>query len=99
MVSGYDWAMTDPAEKSPLDERLFTVKELAKFLRVTPDHVYRSLKDWSHLQTRERGIIRFREAHVEQILQSWTKLPTPPETPKPRRNVGTLAQRRRLRGL
>ena len=90
--------MTDTAEKSPLDERLFTVKELAKFLRVTPDYVYRSLKDWPHLQARERGVIRFREADVEVILESMTRRPQPASV-RPQRSVGTQASRRRHRRL
>jgi len=74
------------------DERFMTVQELAGFLGISPTSVYNRLHEWPHMRTTAGGIIRFREAHVEQILDSMTKKPAPPVT---RPNVGTRARRNR----
>jgi predicted DNA-binding transcriptional regulator AlpA len=74
------------------DERFMTVQELAGFLGISPTSVYNRLQEWPHMRTTAKGIIRFREAHVEQILESMTKKPAPPSI---RPNVGTRANRRK----
>jgi predicted DNA-binding transcriptional regulator AlpA len=73
------------------DERFFTVQELAGYLGISPTSVYNRLHEWPHLRTTAKGIIRFREEHVEQILESMTRKPAPPSV---RPNVGTRANRR-----
>jgi predicted DNA-binding transcriptional regulator AlpA len=88
--------MTDTAEKSVFDERLMSVKELADMLGISATTVYSSLWKWPHLRTTAKGIIRFREAQVEAILESMTVLPSPPSA---RPAVGTQASRRRHRRL
>lgn len=79
---------------SVFDEQLWTVQELAGFLKIRPTTVYAHLKDWPHMQTTAAGIIRFRETHVETILTLMTKQPTPPEPPTTTRNIGTNRSRR-----
>jgi len=79
---------------SVFDERTITVQDLAVILKCSPAAIYASLHEWPHLRTAGRGIIRFREAHVEQILESMTKRPAPPEQKPVRPNVGTRANRR-----
>jgi len=74
-----------------------TVKELADMLGISATTVYNSLWKWPHLRTTAKGVVRFREAHVEEILESMTKRPTPPEQAPVRPNVGTQASRRRHR--
>jgi hypothetical protein len=76
-----------------LDERLFTVPELADFLRVSPSTVYARLKDWPHTRVTPTDI-RFTEDNVRVILALLTQQP---ETPEPRRTpkVGTRAARRK----
>ena len=74
------------------DERFMTVQELAGYLGISPTSVYNRLHEWPHMRTTAKGIIRFREEHVEQILESMTKRPAPPVT---RPNVGTRANRSR----
>ena len=73
-----------------------TVKELADMLGISATTVYNSLWKWPHLRTTAKGVVRFREAHVETILESMTVLPKPPSI---RPNVGTQASRRRHRTL
>jgi len=75
------------------DERFMTVQELAGYLGISPTSVYNRLHEWPHMRTTAKGIIRFREAHVEQILESMTKRPAPPEQKPVRPNVGTRANR------
>ena len=91
--------MTD-APTSPFDERFMTVKELADMLGISATTVYYSLWKWPHLRTTAKGVVRFREVHVEEILESMTKRPKPPKEKKPiRLDVGTQASRRRRRML
>lgn len=75
-----------------LDERLFTVPELADFLRVSPSTVYARLKDWPHTRVTPTDI-RFSEDNVRAILEL---ISVKPATPEPRRvpKVGTRANRR-----
>jgi hypothetical protein len=77
---------------SVFDERFFTVQELAGYLGISPTSVYNRLHEWPHLRTTAKGIIRFREEHVEQILEAMTRKPAPPTV---RPNVGTRARRTR----
>ncbi|MDF9748680.1 hypothetical protein [Arthrobacter sp. ES3-54] len=77
---------------SVFDERFITVQELAGMLQTTPTVIYNRLYEWPHMRTTANGIIRFRETHVEQILELMTKRPAPPVT---RPNVGTRARRNR----
>jgi len=88
--------MTEAAKTSPFDERFMTVKELADMLGISATTVYGSLWKWPHLRTTAKGTIRFREAQVEEILESLTVRPKPPSI---RPNVGTQASRRRHRRL
>ena len=67
-------------------------------LGVSATTVYNSLGKWPHLRTTAKGVVRFREAHVEEILESMTVRPEPPSTRQPR-SIGTQAERRRFRGL
>ncbi|MCU1522565.1 MAG: hypothetical protein JWN19_2950 [Arthrobacter sp.] len=88
--------MTDALKKSPFDERYMTVKELADMLGISATTVYNRLGQWPHLRTTAKGVVRFREAHVEEILELMTVLPKPPSV---RPDVGTQASRRRRRLL
>jgi predicted DNA-binding transcriptional regulator AlpA len=88
--------MTDAPKKSPFDERFMTVKELADMHGISATTVYGSLWKWPHLRTKAKGVVRFREAHVAEILESMTARPKPPSV---RPNVGTQASRRRHRLL
>jgi len=75
-----------------LDERTWTVQELAQFLRVSPATVYSRLRDWPHIRVTPTDI-RFSEDNVKGILALLTQAPA---TPEPRRapRVGTRASRR-----
>jgi hypothetical protein len=77
---------------SLMDQRLFTVQELAEFLRVSPATVYARLKDWPHTRVTPTDV-RFTEDNVKGILALLTQQPA---TPEPRRapRVGTRANRR-----
>jgi len=75
---------------SVFNEQFMTVQELAGYLDISTTTVYNRLHEWPHMRTTAKGIIRFREAHVEQILESMTKRPAPPTV---RPNVGTRARR------
>jgi len=76
---------------SLMDERLFTVPELATFLRISPATVYARLKDWPHTRVTPTDI-RFSEDNVRAILALSTKQPTTETKRVPR--VGTRATRR-----
>jgi hypothetical protein len=77
---------------SIFDERVFTVQELAAYLRVQPNTVYAHLKDWPHTRVTPTDI-RFTEDNVRAILALMTKQPNnePKRVPK----VGTRANRRK----
>ena len=70
-----------------------TVQELAGYLGISPTSVYNRLHEWPHMRTTAKGIIRFRESHVESILESMTRKPAPPEEKPVRPNVGTRAKK------
>jgi predicted DNA-binding transcriptional regulator AlpA len=82
--------MTDAPKKSPFDEQFMTVKELADMLGISATTVYNSLWKWPHLRTTAKGVVRFREAHVEEILELMTVRPKPPE-PRHIIKIGTRA--------
>ena len=77
---------------SLLDEPLFTVPELAEYLRVQPNTVYAHLKDWPHTRVTPTDI-RFTEDNVRAILAGMSK--TPSNEPKRVPRVGTRATRRK----
>jgi excisionase family DNA binding protein len=90
--------MTDAQEKSVLDERVITVDELATLLRVSATTVYNRLHAWPHMRTTAGGVIRFRESQVEEIFELMTKRPVVVDEMariRLRRQIGTMAQRRR----
>jgi hypothetical protein len=76
---------------SIFDQRLFTVQELAEYLRTTPKTVYANLKNWPHLRLTPTDI-RFSEDNVRAILELMTK--TPQQETKRVPKVGTRANRR-----
>jgi excisionase family DNA binding protein len=78
---------------SILDERFFTVPELANYLGVSPSTVYAKLKDWPHKRPTPTDV-RFHESDVRAILEL---ISVKPATPEPRRTpkVGTRAARRK----
>ena len=79
---------------SVFDEQTITVQEIAAILKCSPAAIYDRLHEWPHLRTPGRGIIRFREQHVEQILESMTQTPQPkPAGPRENRGIGTRARR------
>jgi hypothetical protein len=77
---------------SIFDQRLWTVPELAEFLRVQPNTVYAHLKDWPHTRVTPTDI-RFSEDNVRAILALMSK--TPSTEPKRVPRVGTRASRRK----
>jgi predicted DNA-binding transcriptional regulator AlpA len=90
--------MTDFQEKSVLDERVITVDELAALLRVSTTTIYARLGGWPHMRIVDRGTIRFRESQVEEIFELMTKKPVVVDEMariRLRRQIGTMAQRRR----
>jgi len=76
---------------SLMDQRLWTVPELAEFLRVKPNTVYAHLKDWPHTRVTPTDI-RFSEENIRQILSIMTKTPSTEQKRVP--IVGTRANRR-----
>jgi predicted DNA-binding transcriptional regulator AlpA len=81
---------------TPFSESFLTVQELAGYLGISPTTVYNRLHEWPHLRTTAKGIIRFREQHVEQILESMTQTPQPkPAGPRENRGIGTRAKRKK----
>jgi hypothetical protein len=79
-------------EVSIFDQRMWTVQELAAFLRVQPNTVYTHLKDWPHTRVTPSDI-RFTEDNVRAILALMTKQPS--NEPKRVPRVGTRASRRK----
>jgi hypothetical protein len=76
---------------SIFDQRMWTVQELAAFLRVKPNTVYAHLKDWPHTRVTPTDV-RFTEDNVRAILAQMTKQPSTETKRVPR--VGTRATRR-----
>jgi hypothetical protein len=77
---------------SIFDQRMWTVQELAQFLRVSPATVYARLKDWPHIRVTPTDV-RFSEDNVKGILALLTQAPVVPE-PRRAPRVGTRATRR-----
>jgi len=90
--------MTDAPRKSVLDERLITVEGLAALLRVSTTTIYNRVGGWPHLRIVDGGTIRFRETQVEEIFELMTRRPVVVDEMariRLRRQIGTMAQRRR----